>query len=157
MAIITEHISLQDGKSNITTSGIGGALVIPSFSLPTDYTDTVGVGESPASRNLPVLAFIIDTVNPTALSFSIETSNNNGSSFTAQFSATFNSDVYHSIHEVINAGAFIGNGTAVNQIRFTRVSGSGGLQIGDVVLLVKRNVPDAASITATGAGGGDTV
>lgn len=132
MSILADYRVLGDGK--ITPSlAIAGAVHDYSVLLPTNFLQ--------ATEHLPLISFRLDTGLPTGLTFRIRTSNTLFATFVTAFTATYNSDVFHSVHEVINLNSL--QGGVANTIRFERVSGTGTLDISDVILWYKRNVTAA--------------
>ena len=141
MTILADYRVLQDGKIFLRSAAAGGPatltlpVILPGAPTPSlnPFTDT---GLAPPPAHLPVLSFTLDTVNPNSLQFRIETINA-AHGTVLQFTATFNSDVLHTVHEVINLDTLE---PGPNSIRFTVVSGTGLLGIDDVVLWFKRTV-----------------
>lgn len=133
MTVLADYFVLSDVKFSLATT-----TPVPfTFTLPANFIDTFptpGPGDPP--RHQPVLSFVLDTGNSTNLVFNITTTPNGGST-TTQFTATYNANVYHTVHEAINLN---GLEAGVNEIAFARVSGTGTLEIGDVVLWYKRNL-----------------
>lgn len=131
MSIIADYRVLTDG--NIAPSlGTDGDFHDFQLSLPANLQQ--------GSTHLPVLSFRLDTGTPTGLVFRIRTKNP-ASAFVTAFTGTYNSDVAHSVHEMVNINTLLAGVT--NTIRFERVSGSGTLGVSDVVLWYKRNVTAA--------------
>lgn len=131
MSILADYRVLADAY-------ISPALVNPndlrdfSVLLPTNFFQ--------ANDHLPVLLFRLDTGASDNLMFRVQTANALAPLFVTQLTATYNSDVAHSVHEVININNL--QGGVNNTVRFQRLSGAsaGTLDIGDIVLWYKRNV-----------------
>ena len=119
MARIADYSIISDGKVKMK---IGGDIDKSfNFNLPSNYHR--------GSRG--VLAFMLDTVNPSNLKFKVEI---NGSRV---FNARYNSDVFHTVHEVVPGSLMQAGG---NNIEFTVTGGGGELQMGDAVLWFQANV-----------------
>ena len=150
--IVSEHRVLTDvplatlNAANLTED-------TASFDLPDDFIDTNLV-------DLPVLSFRIDTaddgVTPLAgLVIEVRSSSDNFATVdNLEATATFNSNVAETLHEVINSGDLDAT-VATNAFRFTITGGTGQAIVSDIVLLIKRSVPEPIN-TVTGSGvGGD--
>ncbi|MFN2494779.1 MAG: hypothetical protein ABR608_02555 [Pseudonocardiaceae bacterium] len=141
--VLADYRVLQDRKSTLTAGGpaLNLAVTLPAGSNPfIDVFDGAGT-DSPAHH--PVLAFVLDTVEPHNLRCEVTTTKGAvGSTPQVQFTGIFNRDGYHSVHEVIDSDA-LNPGT--NTISFKIVSGSGSLGIGGVVLWFKRHISGAVT------------
>ena len=133
MSLLADYYVLADTSITpaLTTDGAFHDFALP---LPANFFQTGG--------HLPVLSFRLDTGTPSNLMFRVYTAQFGPppppANLTIAFTATFNSDVFQSMHEVLNANSFVAGAT--NTIRFERVSGTGTLAISVVVLWYKRNV-----------------
>lgn len=129
MSILADYRVLSDPN-------ISPALVNPndfkdfSLLLPSNFFQ--------AGDHLPVLFFRLDTGVPNNLTFRVQSANALAPAFVTQLTATFSSDVAHSVHEVVNINNL--QSAVNNTIRFQRLSGTGALIISDIVLWYKRNV-----------------
>ena len=142
MTILADYRVLQDRKTLLRAAAAGGpatltlSFTLPGVESPPDPNPFTDIGLAAPPAHLPVLQFVLDTINPRNLRFQIET-NNPTDGTVLQFTATYNSDVFHTVHEVINLDTLE---PGPNSIRFTVVSGTGLLGIDDVVLWFKRTV-----------------
>lgn len=127
MSILADYRVLSDGTFS------PGPNQDFSVTLPTNFVQGGG--------HQPVLSFRLDTGLPDGLRFRIRSANALYPNFVTVFTATFNSDVAHTVHEVIDLSNL--QGGVSNTIRFERLGGIGTLTISDVVLWYKRNVTSA--------------
>ena len=135
MSILADYRVLADRNISLPSTGS-----IQDFSivLPNNFFQ--------ATEHLPLLSFRLDTGIPSNLMFRILTANAIFTAFVIAFTATYNSDVVHSVHEVINIERL--RGGVNNTIRFERFGGTGTLDISDIVLFYKRNV-NASNLSNT--------
>jgi hypothetical protein len=118
MTKVADYSILSDGKLEMKIGAdIDKTL---SFSLP----------KSADLNQRGILMFMLDTVHPDNLKFHIDI--NGKKVFTGQYS----SDVYHSVHEVINTGILKAGS---NTCTFTVDGGKGALQVGDVTVWYQNN------------------
>lgn len=145
MTILSEHLVLSDPPiaASPLSSTDPGPVTLP-VTLPDGFIDTAG--------SQPLLSFRLDTAGtPVDLTFEVQSSNTGIPPFLVEFTGIYNSDVSHSVQEVINAGSLTVAGT--NSITFEYVSGTGTAEISDVVLLVKRSAVETNTGTGSGVGG----
>ena len=119
MSKVADYAILSDNKVEMKIgSDIDKSF---TFSLP-NSTDLNSRG---------ILMFMLDTVNPSNLKFHIDI---NGKQV---FNGVYNSDVYHSVHEVINTG-ILKKGS--NTCTFVVDGGGGKLQVGDITCWYQNSV-----------------
>ena len=114
MARIADYVIVSDGKVSMR---IGG-------DIDKEFTFNMPANLHRGSRS--ILACMLDTVDPDDLKFKIQI---NGSQV---FNARYNSDVFHTVHEVIPADLLNVNN---NQLKITVTGGGGELQVGDITIL----------------------
>lgn len=89
------------------------------------------------AANTPAFVqFKLDTISPNNLRFRVFTVRT-GNVATQELDVTFDSDVYETIHEIIDPAQPV---NTITHIRYTYVSGSGGLRISDTLLFFKTTV-----------------
>jgi hypothetical protein len=118
MTKVADYAILSDGKLEMR---IGGDIDKSfSFSLP----------NSADLNSRGILMFMLDTVNPDNLKFHIDI---NGKRV---FDGRYNSDVFHSVHEVVQTGVLKAGS---NTCTIVLDSGAGKLQVGDVCVMYQNN------------------